>query len=186
MFDRLAQKQPVSPRGTMCLFSSTELGKKYIDFAFSSNLPTNHEHVSKISPCKGSVDSRLSLGQQEAEYKYILDLSGNGWSSRFPYLLGLDMVVLKEEDDPFNDFCHDMSTQALTTSHSRTRQTWSRPWKRCDQAMSIASPLLIAVIVLCINIVRKTLRCVTGKYYWTSTTSYKRLELIIRIRMRLQ
>ena len=113
MFDRLAQKQPVSPRGTMCLFSSTELGKKYIDFAFSSNLPTNHEHVSKISPCKVSVDSRLSLGQQEAEYKYILDLSGNGWSSRFPYLLGLDMVVLKEEDDPFTDFCHDMSTPGV-------------------------------------------------------------------------
>ena len=53
------------------------------------------------------------MGQQEAEYKYILDLSGNGWSSRFPYLLGLDMVVLKEEDDPFTDFCHDMSTPGV-------------------------------------------------------------------------
>ena len=97
----------------MCLFSSTKQGKKYIDFAFSSNLPTNEKHISSVSPCKVSTDSRLSLGQQEAEYKYILDLSGNGWSSRFAYLLGLDMVVLKEDLNPFTDFCQDMSTPGV-------------------------------------------------------------------------
>ena len=186
MFDRLAQKQPVSPRGTMCLFSSTELGKKYIDFAFSSNLPTNHEHVSKISPCKVSVDSRLSLGQQEAEYKYILDLSGNGWSSRFVYLLGLDMVVLKEEDDPFTDFCHDMSTPGVEyipfTNTSNLVQAM--------EALRSSDEYSISIINRSNSFVHQYCSKDSQMCYWKilldGTTSYKRLELIIRIRMRLQ
>ena len=31
----------------------------------------------------------------------------------FQSTAGLDMVVLKEEDDPFTDFCHDMSTPGV-------------------------------------------------------------------------
>jgi hypothetical protein len=39
MFDRLINKKtPISPRGAMCAFSSTEKGKKLVDFAFSANL----------------------------------------------------------------------------------------------------------------------------------------------------
>ena len=56
----------------MCLFSSTELEKKYIDFRvfikFTNKSRARFENFSQ----QVSVDSkRLSLGQQEAEQVYF-------------------------------------------------------------------------------------------------------------------
>ena len=114
MFDRLISgKPPISPRGMMCKFSSTKKGKELLDFAFSTNLPSNAISISEKLPCKMSFDEKMSLGEQESKYKFVLDLTGNGWSSRFLYLLALNMVVVKEMSNPYTDFCYDMSVEGV-------------------------------------------------------------------------
>jgi hypothetical protein len=60
-----------------------------------------------------SNNEKMTLSEQESKFKYILDLTGNGWSSRFLYLLGLNMVVLKENSNPYTDFCYDMSLEGV-------------------------------------------------------------------------
>ena len=73
-----------------------------LDFAFSGNsissFPTN-EISCNISKEHNVHEHYLSYDQQQNNYKYILDVQGFSWSSRLKYLLMLDMLILKVEDN---------------------------------------------------------------------------------------
>ena len=55
-----------------------------------------------------SPSTYMPIWKQERLYKYIIDVDGNAWSSRFIYLLNLDMVIIKHvpiSRGIFTDFC---------------------------------------------------------------------------------
>ena len=64
----------------------------------------------------------MSWREQEHKYKYMLDVDGWGWSSRFIQLLNIDMAIVKLES-PNTDFCNEMLTpdvHYLTFSNEST------------------------------------------------------------------
>lgn len=72
------------------IYEWTRHHKDIIDYEFSSD-PTFY----------------LPMGEQEQTYKYIMDVDGFGWSSRFIQLLNVDMVIVKQES-LLTDFCNEM------------------------------------------------------------------------------
>ena len=63
----------------------------------------------------------LSWTEQEHFYKYLLDVDGLGWSSRFIQLLNMDVVIIKQES-LHTDFCNEMipETMYLTFNNETT------------------------------------------------------------------
>ena len=64
----------------------------------------------------------MSISKQEHLYKYLLDIDGAGWSSRFIQSLNTDMVIIKENSS-ITDFCNEMLTpdvHYLTFSNEST------------------------------------------------------------------
>ncbi|EGG10345.1 family 90 glycosyltransferase [Melampsora larici-populina 98AG31] len=72
------------------------LNQKYFDVGFAGrpvqcdNLDGTCEAVAKLYTFKPSLDP-----EEMNQYKYIMDVDGNGWSGRFHRLMGTKSVVLK-------------------------------------------------------------------------------------------
>ena len=59
----------------------------------------------------------MSMSKQEHLYKYILDVDGFAWSSRFIQLLNMDMVIVKQEST-MTDFCNEMIPESMYLTFS--------------------------------------------------------------------
>ena len=73
-------------------------------------------HTDLIDYKFASSSTYMAMWKQERLYKYIIDVDGVAWSSRFIYLLNLDMVIIKHvpssrgtcRDRVYTDFCNEM------------------------------------------------------------------------------
>ena len=64
-------------------------------------------HTDLIDFKFASPSTHMAMWKQERVYKYVIDVDGIAWSSRFLYLLNLDMVIIKHASS-FTDFCNEM------------------------------------------------------------------------------
>jgi hypothetical protein len=142
-WSRVAAGQAVSERGRVCVQSGEDAFQNsnppLLDFAFVSDfvppptnilnkndngVDTNNNTVSTF-PCRISKSARLSISEQQNQFRYILDLAGNGWSSRFLELLKLNVVVVKAKDR-FTGFCQELAVAGVHyTSFNSTAKSGS-------------------------------------------------------------
>ena len=93
----------------MCVTAGRDSGgENLLDFAIVESLDDDDNGEKPRLPCKVSKHAFLSVTEQQDTFRYIVDLPGNGWSSRFMQLLKLDSVIVKAKDK-YTGFCEALS-----------------------------------------------------------------------------
>ncbi|GAA5987354.1 hypothetical protein JCM5350_005637 [Sporobolomyces pararoseus] len=97
--DQMISTDPpvLGPLSSFTTSRTQTLSQKYFDFAFVGESPTQCDdaEICKEFEKQFIWDQEFMEPETQNEYKYVIDVDGNGWSGRFHRLMSTNSLVLK-------------------------------------------------------------------------------------------